>query len=225
MTDGGAPGADALPAAVLWDMDGTLVDTEPYWARCTTALVERHGGTWTEADEGRLLGKSLQASARVLQDVAGLTIPPDQIVDELLADVLVLVEEHLPWLPGAQELLAALRGAGVRCGLVTNSYWRFAEPVLRALPAGTFDVVVTGDLVDQGKPHPEPYLRAMAELGVTAERTLAVEDSPTGTAAAEAAGCTVLVVPAYAEVEAGGRRVVRDSLVGLTPAALGALLG
>lgn len=214
-----------LPDAVLWDMDGTLVDTEPYWSECTFELVRRHGGTWTEADEGSLLGRSLTASAVILRERAGVRIPEEQIVTELLDGVLVKVEEHLPWRPGAHDLLTALRAAGVRCGLVTNSYWRFAEPMLRSLPADTFEVVVTGDLVDQGKPHPEPYARAMAELRVDPARTVAVEDSPTGVASAEAAGCVVLVVPAHATVDPGERRVQRESLVGLTPADLGALLG
>lgn len=214
----------SLPDAVLWDMDGTLVDTEPYWAECTAALVERHGGTWTAADEGTLLGRSLGASAVILRERGGLRIPEEQIVTELLDDVLVKVAEHLPWRPGAHELLTALREAGVRCGLVTNSYWRFAEPMLRSLPADTFEVVVTGDLVDQGKPHPEPYERAMAELRVAPGRTVAVEDSPTGVTSAEAAGCLVLVVPAHAPVEPGERRALRDTLEGLTPADLGALL-
>ncbi len=129
----------------------------------------------------------------------------------------------MPWRPGAVELLADLRAQGVPCALVTMSYRRFVAPILAGLPAGTFDVVVTGDTVSQGKPHPEPYLKAAAQLGVDPERTLAVEDSNTGTRSAEAAGCTVLVVPNHVPVLEGERRVFVDTLAGMTAATLPAL--
>ncbi len=122
----------------------------------------------------------------------------------------------MPWRPGALELLADLRSHGVRCALVTMSYRRFVAPILATLPADTFEVVVTGDSVSQGKPHPEPYLKAAASLGVDPAHTVAIEDSNTGARSAEAAGCTVLVVQNHVPVLPGERRVFADTLVGMT---------
>ena len=135
------------------------------------------------------------------------------------------VRQEVPWRPGARELLAQLRAAGVPCALVTMSYRRFVEPVLAALPPDTFAAVVTGDRVDQGKPHPEPYLRAAApSSGWTRRTCLAIEDSNTGCRSAEAAGCAVLAVPNHVPVLEGPRRTFADSLAGLTPEHLGALV-
>ncbi len=106
------------------------------------------------------------------------------------------------------------------CGLVTMSYQRFVAPILEHLPPETFRVVVTGDQVDYGKPHPEPYLTAAAALGVEPEDCVAIEDSPTGATSAAAAGCQVLVVPNHVAVPPGERRTFRDSLVGITPTVL-----
>ena len=129
----------------------------------------------------------------------------------------------MPWRPGARELLADLRADGVPCALVTMSYERFVAPVLAALPKGTFDVVVTGDAVSRGKPHPEPYLHAARLLGRRPGRCLAIEDSNTGARSAEAAGCLVLVVENHVPVAPGERRVFLPTLEGLTPADLAAL--
>ncbi len=204
-----------LPAAVLWDMDGTLVDTEPSWIAAEYELVEAHGGSWSQEHAMNLVGNDLLDSGRYLREHGRIALPAERIVEELLDRVVAEVARHVPWRRGAVDLLADLRAHGVRCGLVTMSYARLVEPVLDALPAGTFEVVVTGDRVSRGKPHPEPYLTAMAELGVTASGTLAIEDSPTGAASAAAAGCTVLVVPNHVPVAEHPSRVFTDSLDGL----------
>ena len=106
---------------------------------------------------------------------------------------------------------------------MTMSYQRFVAPILAQLPPETFRVVVTGDQVVRGKPHPEPYLTAAAALGVPPQECLAIEDSNTGAKSAEAAGCLVLVVENHVPVLAGPRRVFRDSLAGLTAEDLAAL--
>jgi HAD superfamily hydrolase (TIGR01509 family) len=126
--------------------------------------------------------------------------------------VIAAVETAVPWRPGAVELLADLQQRGVPCALVTMSYRRFVAPILAALPDGTFAEVITGDGVLHGKPHPEPYLKAARALGVDPADCLAIEDSNTGARSAEAAGCTVLVVPNHVPVLPGGRRVFADSL-------------
>jgi len=129
-----------------------------------------------------------------------LPFEPAEVVDMLLDGVVARVQQAVPWRPGARELLLALKRAGVPCALVTMSYVRFVEPILAHLPDGTFDVVVTGDQVANGKPHPEPYLTAADLLGVPAAECVAIEDSPTGAASADAAGCRVVVVPAHVPV-------------------------
>lgn len=211
------------PAAVLWDMDGTLVDTEPYWMAVEEEIAAEAGGTWTRQDAMQLVGNDLLVSGRYLKEKLGLSESPEEVVERLLDGVVARVEQAVPWCDGARELLLALHEAGVPCGLVTMSYQRFVAPILQHLPPETFAVVVTGDSVDNGKPHPEPYRTAAAALGVSPADCVAIEDSGTGATSAETAGCRVLVVPNHVEVPPGPSRTFRDSLVDLTPEALGAL--
>ena len=214
----------ATPAAVLWDMDGTLVDTEPYWIATEFAMAERHGGTWSTEHALNLVGRALLDSGAYIQRHMGIDRTPDQIVEELLDGVVELVRQEVPWRPGARELLAELRGAGVPCALVTMSWTRFVEPILAHLADDTFASIVTGDRVEHGKPHPEPYLRAAADLGVEPADCLAIEDSDPGATSAAAAGCVVLCVPHHVPVPEGERRVFRESLVGLSGADLAGLV-
>ncbi len=221
MTDArGGAGPEQWPAALLFDMDGTLVDTEPYWIDAEYRLVQRHGGTWSKAHSLNLVGNDLLDSGRYIRDHGPVDLTPEQIVDELLDDVVRQIEVAVPWRPGARELLAEAVEAGVPCALVTMSYQRFVEPILAELPEGTFTDVVTGDSVSRGKPHPEPYLTAAKLLGVQPENCLAVEDSDPGTTSAVAAGCLVLVIPNHVPVSTGERRIHRDTLAGLTLADL-----
>ena len=208
------------PAAVLWDMDGTLVDTEPYWIAAEFALADRHGGTWSTEHALNLIGNDLVASARYIREHMGIDVEPAVIVEELLDAVVARVREAVPWRPGAVELLAGLKEAGVPCALVTMSYRPFVAPVLEALPRDTFDAVVTGDTVSHGKPHPEPYLKAARDLEVDPARCVAIEDSNTGARSAEAAGCAVLVVPNHVPVLPGERRTFVESLLDVTPESL-----
>ena len=204
-----------LPRAVLWDMDGTLVDTEPYWIATEYELAERYGGRWTDADALDLVGNDLRVSAAYIREHMGIGLGVDEIVEELLDGVVRKVEEAVPWRPGAVELVEQVRDAGVPCALVTMSYDRFVAPILAELPPETFRVVVTGDRVAQGKPHPEPYLTAAAALGLAPEDCLAIEDSNTGAKSAEAAGCLVLVVENHVPVLPTERRVFAETLTGL----------
>ena len=205
-----------LPAAVLWDMDGTLVDTEPEWIQAEFEIAHENGGTWSQEQALEMVGNDLMETGRYMREHAGISLEPDEIVEQLLDRVVERVSRQVPWRPGARELLDQLRGAGVRCALVTMSYRRFVAPILATLPADTFEVVVTGDVVSQGKPHPEPYLTAAALLGVAPADTVAIEDSNTGARSAEEAGCTVLVVQNHVPVLPGERRVFADSFEGMT---------
>lgn len=207
----------SLPAAVLWDMDGTLVDTEPYWIAAEHDIVEEHGGTWTEELSHQLVGQDLLVAATFIRDNSAVDWSPERIVDEMLGRVIGKVREHIPWRPGARELLAALKAEGVPSALVTMSWRSLADAVLGALPEGTFDVVVTGDEVSHGKPHPEPYRAAARLLGVSPEDCVAIEDSPTGVRSAVAAGVPTLAVPHVVSVPEMAGAVHLDSLAGLTP--------
>jgi HAD superfamily hydrolase (TIGR01509 family) len=204
-------------------MDGTLVDTEPYWIATEFAMAEKYGATWTEADALSLVGNDLLSSGAYIRERMGLSQTPAEIVEELLDGVVEKVAREVPWRPGARELLAECVGAGVRCGLVTMSYARFVAPIIAHLPAETFRVVVTGEQVEHGKPHPEPYLTAAAALGLEPGECVAIEDSNTGAKSAEAAGCVVLVVPHHVPVLEGPRRVFRETLVGTGVAELRSL--
>ncbi|GIJ00266.1 hypothetical protein Slu03_26430 [Sediminihabitans luteus] len=201
-----SPATDALldglrpPAAVLWDMDGTLVDTEPYWMAAEHELVEAHGGVWTHEQAMQLVGNSLETSATILQ-AAGVDLTVDEILEFLGSRVAAQIAEHAPWRPGALELLVALREAGVPCALVTMSYRSIAGRLVDVAPAGAFAQVVCGDDVEHGKPDPEAYLRAAELLGVDVTDCVAIEDSPPGISAALASGATTIGVQAVVPVE------------------------
>ena len=213
----------AWPAAVLWDLDGTLVDTEPAWIAAETALAERFGRTWTSEQGLMLVGRALLDAGGIMREELGLPLTPEEIVEELVDGVEKAVTESVTWRPGARELLGAVRADGLPCALVTMSYHRLTVPIVASLPPDTFGAVVTGDEVTRGKPHPDAYLIAAAQLGVPASACLAIEDSPTGAASASAAGCTVLVVPSHVTVPARDGYRFAASLDGLTVPALLAL--
>lgn len=208
-------------------MDGTLVDTEPYWIRCQKGLVDAFGGTWTDDDAKALVGQALPFSASLLQQ-AGVDLTVREIIDRLITQVAALVRDQTPWRPGAKQLLSALRSEGVPCALVTMSEPGLADVIAASLPAGTFDVVVTGDMVSRGKPDPEPYLQAMERMGrlvpgLDPQRCVAIEDSLPGVRSARAAGLPTLAVPHFVPLPAGAAEHTRSSLAGTTPADLAAL--
>jgi HAD superfamily hydrolase (TIGR01509 family) len=184
------------PEAVLWDMDGTLVNTEPYWMAAHAAIVTRYGRPWTHDQAVQFVGRAPVDTARVIQEYTGAPLSVEQIVEEIIGDVLRQVAEHgVTWRPGAQRLLRDVREAGIPCALVTMSYAVLARAVTEGLPPGTFDVVVAGDEVARGKPDPEAYLTAMGRLGADPSRCVAIEDSVSGVAAALGSGARTIAVP------------------------------
>ncbi|GAB4100035.1 HAD family phosphatase [Sinomonas halotolerans] len=215
--------------AVLWDMDGTLVDTEPYWIEAEHELVDRFGGTWTHEQAMRLVGQALPTSAGILQE-AGVRLEVREIIDTLTARVVERLSEAVPWRPGAREMLEALSAEGVPCALVTMSEAPMVRRILGHLPAGTFTATVTGDAVSQGKPHPEPYERGVELLSAALGETLspadciAVEDSLPGAASAVAAGLTTIVVPNALAIPVDLGAEHWQTLEGRTPADLAAVL-
>lgn len=204
-----------LPAAILWDMDGTLVDTEPYWLTAERELVHSYGGTWTHEDGLSLVGSGLWTTAEIFQG-RGVELSADEIVYHLTDRVLDQIRIEVPWRPGAVELLEAVKAAGIRTALVTMSIRRMADYVVSAFDFPAFDIVVAGDNVTHSKPHPEPYLRAAELLGVPAELCVAIEDSATGLASALASGATSIGVPLHVPLEEGTGHTIWHSLEGRT---------
>jgi HAD superfamily hydrolase (TIGR01509 family) len=201
-------------------MDGTLVDTEPYWMDAERELVASFGGTWTHEDGLALVGSGLWASAEVFRN-RGVDLSADEIVTFLTDRVLARIQVDVPWRPGALELLAELKSRGIPMGLVTMSVHRMAEYVASFIDFAPFDVIVAGDDVTHAKPHPEPYLRAAALLGFKAEDCVAVEDSTTGLASAVASGAISIGVPLHIALEEGPGHTIWSSLAGKTVDDLG----
>lgn len=212
--------------AVLWDMDGTLVDSEKLWDISMHALYARMGAVLTPEVRESTVGGSAETVMRIVYDDIGLD--PDPVAMAESADWLhdytgELFEQGLPWRPGAQEMLDSLTAAGIPMALVTNTRRELAERALNSIGRHYFSITVCGDEVENGKPAPDPYLRAAELLGVSTAHCLAVEDSVTGTASAEAAGCPVLVVPNDVEVPYGPHRRHVSSLTQLDVAELRAV--
>jgi len=213
-----------LPAAVLWDMDGTLVNTEPYWISAETELIESFGGSWTHEEALQLVGSGLFASATIIQ-AKGVDLSADEIIDRLTDRVLEqLAEFGIPWRPGARELLTELREQRIPTALVTMSISRMAHHVADRLGFVGFDAVVSGDDVVQSKPHPEPYLRGAELLGVDPADCIAIEDSEPGIRSAYAAGSIVIGVPFMVDLPDDVAHVLWPTLEGRTVADLAGLI-
>ncbi len=218
------PGRGGLQA-VLFDMDGLLVDSEPLWFEVETEIMARMGSTWSRADQQHLVGGPLAHSLGYM--LARATRPqPEQTVARWMADGITgLVRQRgVPMLPGARELRAEVSAAGVPCALVTSAQRELMEAVLEAIGV-PFDVTVCADDVRFGKPDPEPYLLGARRLGVDPAGCVALEDSPNGIAAAEAAGCAVIAVPNVAPVPPRPGRVIAASLREVTLARLRDVVG
>jgi len=198
-------------------MDGTLVDTEPLWIAAEKELVASHGGVWTDEMAHQLVGNSLIVSGRIIRDNSPVTLSAEEIVDYLLERVIAGMRQHVPWRPGAAELLKSLVAEGIPNALVTMSYESFAGVLVDAVPEGTFTVIVTGDKVSKGKPDPEAYTTAVETLGVRAADCVAIEDSIPGVHAAVAAGVPTIAVPHVTAVPQIHGATHIDTLVGLTP--------
>jgi len=190
-------------------MDGTLVDTEPYWMAAERALVESFGGTWTHEQALGLVGAGLEDGARVLQ-AAGVRMSEEQIVQRLTDEVMSRLESEReaggrdPFRPGARELLRSLKDAGIPTALVTMSRRRMADIIVGRVGFDAFDVVLGGDDVTRPKPYPDPYLLACEALGVRAVDAVAIEDSPNGLRSAVASGAVSLGVPLALSLEGVG---------------------
>ena len=209
--------------AVLFDMDGTLVDSEKLWDISLAALYEHHGGVLTPEVRASMVGGSADDTIRTVYTDLGLEQDPTAMAesDRWLHDYTAeLFDGGLPWCDGAKELLEALAAEGTPMALVTNTKRALTDRALNSIGPQYFSASVCGDEVPQGKPAPDVYRRAAALLDLEPDACLAIEDSVTGTAAAESAGCPVLVVPNDVAVPTGPRRHHVNSLAGVSVADL-----
>lgn len=213
--------------AVLFDMDGTLVDSEKLWSVAMDDYAAHRGGALSDATRETMVGSNMPRSMRLLLQDLDLPSAESDIAAAggwVAGRMRELFAEGLPWRPGAPEALRQVRECGLRSALVTSTIRSLTEQALDTV-GRAFDTTVCGDEVDgRNKPDPEPYLRACRALDLPPSRCVAVEDSPTGAAAAEAAGCVVIAVPCEVPVPAGPGRVIRASLSEVDFAELGNLL-
>ena len=190
--------------AVIFDMDGLLLDTEGLWDRAEGELFRRHGDAWTFEDKLAVMGTSFETSARYYADRLGEPVERGPaLVDEMRTLMKAELERRVDAHPGAVELVNRLRDrGGVGLGLASNSSRELVDVALRmAGLEGVFDAIVTADDVERAKPAPDIYLRACELLGVSPSEALALEDTAPGIAAAKAAGLTCIAVPQFAETD------------------------
>jgi HAD superfamily hydrolase (TIGR01509 family) len=194
------------PGAVLFDMDGLLVDSEPWCPVASVPVATRYGGVFTPEIKARMIVKRLDLAISIL--IEGLNTPAirqaghDELATRLMDEMVQLLASGVPLQPGALELLDALAGAGIPLALVSSSYRKLVDAALVDVGASRFAVTVAGDEVTRGKPDPEPYVTAARRLGVVPARCVVLEDAPAGLASATAAGCACVYVPTFPSTDA-----------------------
>jgi len=211
-------------AAVLFDMDGTLLDSEKVWDVALDDLAQWLGGDLSDSARRRMVGSSLARSIAIMPHDLGVDADPESSGAYLMERAAELFRTALVWKPGARELLVAVGEAGVPAALVTSTHRRLTEIALDTMGREHFAATVCGDEVVHPKPAPDPYEQAARLLGVDPTGCVAVEDSPLGITSAEGAGCAVLAVPSEVPLEAVPGRTVVSSLEGMTVAGLTALV-
>jgi HAD superfamily hydrolase (TIGR01509 family) len=205
----------ALPDAVVFDNDGLLLDTESVWTRAEEDLFERRGTAFTPADKRELVGTSAEIAGGILERRLGEPGRAAELIEELNALVVAELEHGVEAMVGARELLERLRERGTPLGLVSNSPLRFVQRSIEIVGLQDhFDVILSAHEVAAPKPAPDPYLEACRRLGVEpGPAVVALEDSPTGVAAARAAGLTVIGVPSVEGIALGEAHHIAETLL------------
>lgn len=226
----GMPGSESgddrrvMPAAVLFDMDGTLFDSEKLWDIAINELALSYGATVPVETRLAMVGTAMSQSMSLLHDGIGQPwrdpVASSQWINDRVGELFLT---SIVWRPGARELLHDVRGAGVPTALVTATQRRLVDIAIESAGRHNFDVLVCGDDVACPKPHPEPYRTAAQLLGVDITDCIAIEDSPTGVASATAAGAWVLAVPHHVALDPAPGLTLWPTLAGLTLAQLASL--
>lgn len=211
-------------AAVLFDMDGTLVDSERVWIEVEEQVATELGGTWGPEHQANCIGGSMLSTATYMAELTGTTLSPRRVGERLNEAMLARLRTGVQLMPGAKELLGALGAEGVPCALVSSTYRALMEAALEGIGREHFAVTVAGDEVSRPKPAPEPYERAARLLGVPPGRCVAIEDSPNGVASAQDAGCFTVAMPSELPIPPAPRRLVIASLEELSVPRLRSLL-
>jgi HAD superfamily hydrolase (TIGR01509 family) len=224
-----APTARMSLSAVLFDMDGLLVNTEPLWLEVEHQTLATLGGRWSEADQRAIMGASMAHATSYIRGISGTDRTDAEVAAMLVGSMVQRLDgAEIPIQPGAADLLADVARSGVPFALVSASVRPIVDLVLAFLARSglpVFPVSVAGDEVARSKPDPLPYLHAAELLGVDITRAVVLEDSLNGVRSAWTAGATVVAIPHAVPVEPGERIVVRESLVGLDLAGLASLVG
>jgi HAD superfamily hydrolase (TIGR01509 family) len=212
--------------AVLFDMDGTLVDTDEHWHAAEVATFAHYDVPWTDHDHAALLGVPVVPATQYMLEKLGGARTFEEVSTRMMDNLIARLHANdIAWRPGARELLARLHDCGIATALVTASRMPLVEGVFHDVHALGFDTVVTGDDVAVTKPHPAPYLLALERLGRTAATSVACEDSKTGVRAARAAGLTVIAIPHLVALDPEPGVVAVSDLLEVDIAFLDALVG
>ncbi len=176
-----------MTGALLFDMDGTLIDSEPMWHDEMRVFARRHRIEWTADDAHWTTGRPMVDWAERMRE-RGVTMDAASVIATVAGAVAELVRDEVPWLPGSLALLERVAAAGVPAALITNASAANAQAMLEAAPEGALRFAVSADDVERSKPDPEPYALAIRRLGADASASIAFEDSGSGARSAAAAG-------------------------------------
>lgn len=209
--------------AVLWDMDGTLIDSEPIWIEEEFALMRSIGVDWTEDDAKHCLGGPMRRVDDYMRARSGMNFEPLELANRLIDRMIIRLSKGVRFTNGAERLLQDMHGLGLPLALVSASTRKIMDAALSSIGHHYFSFTCSSDDVEFTKPHPEGYLKAAQTLGVSIERTLIIEDSMTGMRAAIDSGGFVLGLPHLTDLPHGEKVVHRGNLENLDLGSLGAL--
>lgn len=208
-----------LPQGIFFDMDGLLVDTEPYWLQTERELMAEFGVHWQSEDQLFCLGGPMEKVGRYMSDLAESKQSPEWFASELI-DRMAEKFNLISPMPGISQLLSEISKNHIPAALVSASPRRLVDAVLASIPNHPFALSISADDVVRGKPHPDPYLKAAELLNVKIEHSIILEDSPTGVTAARASGAWVVAVPHIAPIAPAERSVVIETLAGASVTSL-----
>lgn len=195
--------------AIIWDFDGTLVNSEPYWHGEEKRLVAEHGGSWTDEDAFRMVGQHVRIAAQHLAVAMGRPDDGDAVMTELISRVARRISDRMPYMPGALELVEEASARGIRQCIVTASNLDILDAARAQLPPA-FEFIITADDVTHPKPNPEAYELALRRLDLPATQCVILEDSISGSAAGLAAGGFVVGVPMHQPLDPHPRMAIFD---------------